>query len=231
MPLSDGELEPAPLNQRSADFTLDDLMTATQREVLLQLNCHAIATIQSFDPDDITAQATINYSQTYYKSDNNGEWISYQVPYPILLDCPVVIMSGGGGSLTFPIAKGDECIVLFNDRDIDNWVAGASSGSPVASGRLHSMADGMILVGFPDIESYDMERALLAFNGAMVGVGKDNKVKIANQLYTLNGLLQDLITQIKAITVICAAPASPSSVPVNVAAFTAIATQLQNLLE
>jgi hypothetical protein len=64
----------------------------------------------------------------------------------------------------------------------------------------------------------------------MVGVSED-KVKIANELYTLNELLQDLIDQIKLLTVTCAAPGNPSSVPINVAAFTAIAAQIEDLLE
>ena len=46
----------------------------------------------------------------------------------------------------------------------------------------------------------------------------------------LVSLLTDLITQIKLITVICAAPSNPSSVPVNAAAFDIVAQQLETAL-
>ncbi len=60
--------------------------------------------------------------------------------YSVLLNVPVYFPSGGGFTLTFPIAKGDECIVLFNDRNIDDWVT-HGAGLPPATGRLHDLSD------------------------------------------------------------------------------------------
>ena len=59
---------------------------------------------------------------------------------------PVYYPSGGGFTLTFPIAAGDECIVLFNDRQIDNWLA-TGAGKPPIVGRAHDLSDGLALVG------------------------------------------------------------------------------------
>jgi hypothetical protein len=55
------------------------------------------------------------------------------------------------------------------------------------------------------------------------------KIKIANQTASLGSLLQNLISAIEDLTV--PTPAGPSGVPVNILQFTAIKTQLQNLLE
>ena len=133
-----------------------------------------------------------------------------------------------------PITAGDTCLVLFNDRDIDNWFQSGQVG-PVATSRLHSMSDGIALVGIRSlansIEGYDMTRAML-FNGTtQVGVSATH-VKIANNLTTLNTLLQNLITTIQAITTTNAVVGVPCTLsPASIAALTSVATQIGGLLE
>lgn len=128
------------------ELDLKGLLDLFKKEILLGFNCHHVGTIQSFDSVKQLAQVTINYTKTFFEPDASGVYSPKQVNYPILIDSPVICIGGGGGSLTFPIAKGDECLVLFNDRDIDNWFNG-SSNSAVATGRLHSFSDAIILVG------------------------------------------------------------------------------------
>lgn len=125
---------------------LADLLHLHQKGIFLSLNCHHVATIQSFNPANQTATASINYTRTYFQPDASGVYIAQQQNYPLLVDCPVICLGGGNGALTFPIAAGDECLVLFNDRDIDNWFQG-NTGAAVATPRLHSFSDGFILVG------------------------------------------------------------------------------------
>lgn len=215
------------------DPTLADLLALHKKDLMLSLNCHAIGTIQSFASDTQLVSATINYKKSVLQQDAAGTYRTVLIDYPVLLDVPIVILSGGPAQLTFPITAGDECLILFNDRDIDNWLQSGQVG-PVASGRLHSFSDGIAIVGVRSqarkIDPYDTTRAKLSHGETMVGVSA-SKVKIANQLYTLNGLLQDLLTQLQALTVVCAAPGSPSGPPVNAAAIAAIATQIGGLLE
>lgn len=129
------------------DPELADLIKLLIKEVKLGLNCHHIGKIESFDASKQTASATITYKKTYFKPSKIPDiYEPVLVDYPILLDCPVICLGGGAGSLEFPIEKGDECVVLFNDRDIDNWFQGGS-GSATATLRLHSFSDGLILVG------------------------------------------------------------------------------------
>ncbi len=125
---------------------LKDLLDLHKKDIFLGLNCHAIATIQSFDPTQQTASATVNYKKTYFKPNAQGVYRATLVDYPQLIDCPVLCLGGGAGSLRFPIAAGDECLVLFNDRDLDVWFQGSSS-SAVATPRLHSFSDAIIIVG------------------------------------------------------------------------------------
>ena len=151
-------------------------------------------------------------------------------------------MGGGLSSLTFPVLPGDSCVLLFNDRDLDNWFL-SGLNTPVNTTRTHHFSDAIALVGIRSlpnvIKTFDPVRAVLSNGAAEVGVGPV-LVKVANTAFTLNGLIQELITDIKtlasnvnalvtateSLTVICATPGSPSSVPVNLAAISAVAVSL-----
>lgn len=69
-------------------------------------------------------------------------WVSL----PLLLDCPVVFPSGGGATLTFPIKKGDECLVVFASRCIDAWWDQGTEGVQ-AEMRMHDLSDGFCIPG------------------------------------------------------------------------------------
>ena len=75
------------------------------------------AIVQSFDPAKMTLVA-----QPAIKGRVRGKdgTISF-VEMPLLVDVPVLFPSGGGFSLTFPIAQGDEALIVFADRCIDAW--------------------------------------------------------------------------------------------------------------
>ena len=93
------------------ELSLADVMEYTSDYVRYSVNCHQVGKIESYDKDSQTAEVSVGVKRRLA----NGE----EATYPLLLDVPVVILSGGGASLTFPISKGDKCIILFNDRDID----------------------------------------------------------------------------------------------------------------
>lgn len=184
---------------------LKDLLDLFRKNLLLGFNCHHIGAVQSFNSAKQTATATINYKKTFLKPDSTGVYKTTLEDYPTLIDCPVVVLGGGGASLTFPVAKGDECLVLFNDRDFDAWFQG-NTGAAVPTSRLHSFADGIILVGIrslPNVlKTYDTVRAVLSLGQATVGVGGGGgtKVLIGNNTTTLNTLLQSLLTDLLTLT-------------------------------
>ncbi len=225
-----------PFAQLPADPSLKDVLDFLRQNIFLSLCCHHVGTVQAFDEDRQTATVTINYKKTYYRlNPATGLYGAILVSYPILIDCPVICLGGGTAALTFPIRQGDECLVLFNDRDLDNWFNG-TTGAAVATPRLHSFADAIILVGLRSLgkvlTGYDSERAVLRNGTAMVGVSP-TQVKVANENFVLGPLIQELIDNIKtlvsateAITVICAAPTVASSIPVNAAAIHAAGTAL-----
>lgn len=135
------DIKPTPKKPSPPSQT--DLLDATIRQVKKELNCVKIGVIQSFDADK--QEVTVKIAQTQVTSiDKDGT--RTLADYPLLMRCPVFFPSGGGLTLTFPIAAGDECIVLFNDRQLDNWLT-SGAGLPPTIGRLHDISDGIALVG------------------------------------------------------------------------------------
>lgn len=133
-------------NFNANEVDLIDVLNSLKRDILINLNCHHIGTIQSFDTAKQTVEASLNYKRTFFRPNAIGVVSPVLEDYPVIIDAPVIILGGGNGLLTFPIQKGDECILLFNDRDIDNWFSGSST-SGVASPRLHAFTDAIALIG------------------------------------------------------------------------------------
>jgi hypothetical protein len=108
------------------------------QEAFSLLNCHQLGTIEAFNPTTQTATVSLNIKLKF------GDQL---VTYPVLKEVPVFVLGGGQRVVTVPIIKGDTCLVLFNDRDIDTWTKTGATSTP-ASDRQHDIADGLALVGF-----------------------------------------------------------------------------------
>lgn len=158
---------PVPPNLRA-------VLDAFKQEIFYGFNCHEVGRIVSFNATTQTAAVQIEVLKII---------VDQQVPYPLLTDCPVSVLTGGTATLTMPIKPGDTCLVLFNDRDLDNWF---DSGNVVApnSSRAHSLSDGLVLVGFRNkanaVAGYETDRASLRNNGAKVSVLDDGSVAISS---------------------------------------------------
>lgn len=73
---------------------------------------------------------------------NFEEWVEM----PTLLDCPIVYPSGGGYSITFPLAAGDEVLIIISSRCIDGWWE-LGGPQPQLDLRMHDLSDGFCLPG------------------------------------------------------------------------------------
>lgn len=142
------------------DPELSDVLALQKLDVFASLNCVKIGQITAFDGETKTATIQILFKRQL----PDGKAVSY----PVLLDCPVFTLQGGGGLLQMPIAAGDQCIVLFSDRCIDNWYQNGSQAVP-SSTRMHDMSDGIALVGInalnSDLPTYPTDRVTLSYQG------------------------------------------------------------------
>ncbi len=98
--------------------------------------------IQSFDAGAVTATIQPAVKSSVRQSDGSLS----SVALPLLVDVPVVFPRGGGVTLTFPVAAGDECLVVFADRCIDYWWQSGGVQEPVDQ-RQHHLADAFALIG------------------------------------------------------------------------------------
>lgn len=70
---------------------------------------------------------------------------SQSVNLPLLVDVPIVWPRAGGFALTFPIAAGDEVLVVFASRCIDTWWQSGGVGVQ-AEVRMHDLSDGFAVL-------------------------------------------------------------------------------------
>jgi hypothetical protein len=98
--------------------------------------------VESFNADALTCTVQPAIKANVRSPDGSTQWVAL----PLLLDVPVTFPRGGGCTLTFPIAKGDECLVVFSSRCIDAWWQ--SGDVQVQSElRMHDLSDGFAIPG------------------------------------------------------------------------------------
>ena len=105
--------------------------------------------IQSFDAATQLASVQPAIRRIFVTRDGDSE-ILVPSDLPILINVPVIFPRGGGFSLTFPVAKGDECLLVFCERSIDNWHETGKVKKP-GSRRFHSLSDATALVGLSSV--------------------------------------------------------------------------------
>lgn len=99
--------------------------------------------IQSFDPAAMTCEVQPSIQGTL-SDPKTGK--ASNVNLPLLVDCPVQFPSGGGVTLTLPIAKDDECLIVFASRCIDAWWQNGGIQPPMVY-RMHDLSDGFVIPG------------------------------------------------------------------------------------
>jgi hypothetical protein len=199
--------------------SLQVLMNQARDVNARMLNCHQVGTIVSFDATKQTASVQIGMLAS----------VGYnEVSYPLLVDCPVFVHSGGDGVITMPIAAGDSCLVLFNDRNLDNWFSYDAPKIPNDQ-RTHSLSDGLVLVGFRKasnpVASYSITDIELKNDGGVIAIAE--KVKIANASASMRTAIDALCTALTGW--VDSAGHTPNSTTVT--AINAAKTQFDNLFK
>lgn len=100
------------------------------------------AIIQSFDPGKLTCTAQPAIKGLVRAKDGSTSWVQL----PLLVDVPVCFPRGGGCTLTFPVAQGDEALIVFSSRCIDSWwqLGGIQVQAEL---RMHDLSDGFAIPG------------------------------------------------------------------------------------
>jgi len=181
----------------TSEINLTTLLDRMKRETMYAINCVMIGTIQSYNTATNMASISINFKRDMANGD--------VLKYPKLEDCPVFILHGGDAQISMPIGPGDQCLVLFNDRNIDDWYLSGEVKVPHDT-RCHNIADGIALVGIRNLKT----AKFTPVNSICID-GGSKKVAIKNTSANLKTILLKLIDCILAIQVIdIGTPAAPA---------------------
>ena len=107
------------------------------------LNCMRIATVEEVHYDDLTVTVRLLNKKTLgQNSDGTLNVTDYAlIRAKICYCCPFI---------TFPISKGDDCVLLFSDREIESWFINGDA-QPVNYQRMHDLTDAFAIFGIRSI--------------------------------------------------------------------------------
>jgi hypothetical protein len=123
---------------------------------------------------------------------------------PILDDVPFVFPSAGGWNLTFPIAIGDECLVIFADMAFDMWWQnGGVQKQPDGALYRHDIGDGIAIFGIRSnpraLVNYSTDSAQLRSDDSSVVIdlapGQITATAPAIEVLNTGGTAQALVNQ------------------------------------
>ena len=130
-----------------------------------------IGKIESYDPS--TNRASITPVGSFTAPD----W--QEIPYPTIHNVPLQYPCGNGGKsgCTFPVKTGDTCIIIFADRQIENFLSGEKSDDM----RNHSLNDAYAIptlfsASVPTLKSNSDDVCL--FNNGSLAVLNEGTFKI-----------------------------------------------------
>jgi hypothetical protein len=154
---------------------LNTLFMNLKKDIFTNLNCIQIGKIDTYDKDTQSCAIKIQVKRQINEDETKE--------YPLLVDCPVFVLQGGGAYIDMPIKKDDYCLVLFSDRDIDVWWADENLAEPNTN-RKHSLSDGFALVGINsknNVLDLDGEKVRIITNDMPLEIySKTKKIKIYN---------------------------------------------------
>ena len=124
-----------------------------------RFKCHRVGKIKKINTDRLTVDVELLDKLVHL--DNVSDITE-------LADLPLLIYGGANSGLTFGNIVGCECLVHFNDTDIDNWYSTGEAYEP-NTGRQHDFADGFVELrpfSLPKKINYNMNGTIL-WNGAI----------------------------------------------------------------
>lgn len=140
--------------------------------------------VQSFDAEKQTASVQPAIRRVFITRDGTDEILTPS-DLPVLINVPIQFPRGGGFSLTFPVKKGDECLLVFAERSIDAWHKFGGVKDPAAR-RFHSLSDATAFVGLSSIPNkvpnYDSSNTQLKKDdgSAVISLNSDSSIDITS---------------------------------------------------
>lgn len=149
------------------------------------LNCIKIGRIENVDFTNQTVDV-----QVLHKRVNMNLNKRELKDYALLCQVPFIVLGGGSSNLTFPISKGDNCLLLFCDYEIDRWWD-TGENLPANYERKHDISDAFAIVGVHSmvdlLQGYSQYVKLKYSDSSYVEVGES--IDINNEQTNVSGKL------------------------------------------
>ena len=175
-----GDLE---LSQPNSRKTLAQALEAHFGSFSESFNCVKIGKIENVDTTNQTVDVQILHKRVNMKFKTRE-----LKDYALLKQVPFVVIGGGQSNLTFPIAKGDNCLLLFCDYEIDRWWDTGQS-LPSNFERKHDISDAFAIVGIHSmvdlLQGYSRYVQLKYSDNSKIVVG--NEITLNNAQVTATG--------------------------------------------
>ena len=111
------------------------------------INCVKIGRITGVNTSNQTVDVQILHKRVNEKNLTKRELRDY----PLLKSVPFVVLGGGATYISFPISVGDNCLLFFNDYEIDRWWE-TGENLPANFERKHDISDAFAIVGVHSIK-------------------------------------------------------------------------------
>lgn len=120
-----------------ADLT--QTISAAGTKTAMDINCMRIGVVQEFYPKNLTAQVKLVDKMVRGLNPDGSQVLQEYPPiYAKVCYC--------NPFCTFPLTQGMECILLFNDRELETWFINGGSNIQ-AYPRMHDLTDAIAIVG------------------------------------------------------------------------------------
>lgn len=200
----------------TASMDLVTLMDVKKKELAIDLKVSKLGIIDNYDPSTGLASVKI---QTKFNEKTPKVW-----DYPIIPNVPVLKSK----YFSFPINKGDGCLLIFLDTDFTAWLEGGEVLTP-ASPRLHNLNDVIAIMGV-DTKA---DRPLFGNNNTntIIDSGK-GKIDIKNDNASLMSIMQSFTTLLTNLNTTLTALSSYGYNPATLATdITSLKTEIQKIIE
>lgn len=132
-------LIPDKFTQFALPADLTQIQEISNSNTAQEMNCVRIGVIQEFYPENLTAQVKlVDKMLTGLNPDGSQILKEYPPIYAKVCYC--------NPFCTFPLTQGMECVLLFNDRELETWFINGGSNIQ-AYPRMHDLTDAIAIVG------------------------------------------------------------------------------------
>lgn len=175
------------------DASLSEVMRSIINTVVLEMYFCLPAKIEFYDPLTQYADVQVQLLEGY----NDGS----TSPIPVIPNVPVKHPRANDGAafIHMPLKPGDDCILVFSQRSLDNWKTQGGMTDPADNRKCH-LSDAFALIGgsaFPDAFAPTTTDSIEIVNGqTSVIVHPDGKFEAKNSTAELIDLIDQITEQI-----------------------------------